>query len=262
MKSSANFSEILNIIKNTYQSVGKIQSLDITVYGPRMPDENPTEVRTVTTNGIGLKRASSNPKQGLWLADLASNATSSTPSCIVEIGTCVGISGMFLLAGMARSGGGHLVTFEGSPELAAIAKSNMEKVTQLMPGVSFEIEVGPLDSTFHKKISSLKNPIDLAFIDGNHREEPTLEYHNEIRKRMHKTGVIVHDDIAWGEGMVRAWKRITALESQHRIDELHLGWRPSRGIIYLDQTSTGSNNVLHFDGVFERMARVIKNKIR
>lgn len=260
MDNSANFSETLKIIKNTYQSVGKIQSLDITVYGPRVPDENPTEVRKVTTNGVHLKRASSNPKQGLWLADLASNATS-TRSCIIEIGTCVGISGMFLLAGMARSGGGHLVTFEGSPELASIAKSNMEKITHSLPGVSFEIEVGPLDSTFYKKISSLNNPINLAFIDGNHREEPTLEYHNEIRKKMHKTGVIVHDDIAWGEGMARAWERITTLESQYRIDELKLGGRPSRGIIYFDQKSTGSINVLHIDGVFERIARVIKNKI-
>lgn len=266
MNTSNQSPAILPYIDRVYATISELNTLSVTAYGPQRADEGPPEVRTIQATGRELKRASSNPKQGRWLTELAKNATEQTSdrACVVEIGTCVGISGMYLLAGMANRNGGHLVTFEGSPELAEIAENNLKGVIKKLgsKNLTFEIVQGPLANTFKNRISELDCTIDLAFVDGNHQENATVEYHQTIRPKMSPKGVIVHDDIAWGEGMARAWKNIKQLESNHSIEELQLGWKPSRGVIRLGEPSSGDVRVHHIDGIFERLARAMKNKLR
>jgi hypothetical protein len=52
----------------------------------------------------------------------------------------------------------------------------------------------------------LDEPVGLAFIDGNHVEEPTLRYHRMIWPVL--DGVAVFDDITHSKEMRRAWKKI------------------------------------------------------
>jgi predicted O-methyltransferase YrrM len=50
--------------------------------------------------------------------------------------------------------------------------------------------------------------IDLAFIDGNHRKEPTLRYFETILPKTHEGSCIVFDDIHWSSEMEEAWELI------------------------------------------------------
>lgn len=264
-KQSSQSQQVLAHIDRVYSSLPNLPTQTVTAYGPQRPDETPPEVRVIKATGRELKTASSNPKQGRWLASLAASALkdSSSPACTVEIGTCVGISGMYLLAGMAERNGGHLITFEGSPELGKIAAANFNGLLDILDNknLSFEIVQGPLKQTFAKTISSLDRSVDLAFIDGNHQEKATIEYHNLLKIKMNDNGVMVHDDIAWGIEMSMAWEAIKQIESNHKIEVLKLGWRPSRGVIRLGQASEGKVEVHHFDGVLERIARAVKYRL-
>lgn len=51
---------------------------------------------------------------------------------------------------------------------------------------------------------------DLAFVDGHHDEQATLDYFALIRPRMRTGAVMAFDDIEWSDGMRRAWKEIRA----------------------------------------------------
>ncbi len=53
-------------------------------------------------------------------------------------------------------------------------------------------------------------PCDLAFIDGHHQYEPTLEYYNQVLDHCTQDAVLVFDDIRWSDGMKKAWRHIQA----------------------------------------------------
>lgn len=50
--------------------------------------------------------------------------------------------------------------------------------------------------------------LDYAFIDGHHDEEATLVYFRRIIPSLSDSAVLILDDVAWSEGMRRAWKNI------------------------------------------------------
>ncbi len=50
--------------------------------------------------------------------------------------------------------------------------------------------------------------IDLAFIDGNHRKEPTLRYFETILAKTNDGSCIIFDDIHWSAEMEQAWETI------------------------------------------------------
>jgi predicted O-methyltransferase YrrM len=50
--------------------------------------------------------------------------------------------------------------------------------------------------------------IDFAFIDGNHRQEPTERYFKELLVKTNNDSTLVFDDIHWSSGMEEAWKVI------------------------------------------------------
>jgi hypothetical protein len=64
----------------------------------------------------------------------------------------------------------------------------------------------------------------MAFVDGNHHYEPTVEYIRRILERAGEESVIVMDDIYWSRGMFRAWKEVSSWpEVQVSIDLFHMG---------------------------------------
>jgi predicted O-methyltransferase YrrM len=52
------------------------------------------------------------------------------------------------------------------------------------------------------------NSIDMAFVDGNHRYEPTVRYYRELLPAMHEYSVLIFDDIHWSKEMEQAWDEI------------------------------------------------------
>jgi predicted O-methyltransferase YrrM len=119
---------------------------------------------------------------------------------IVEFGTSLGISTMYLASGAPSS---KVYTMEGCAECAKIAAENfntagLDNIT-LMTG-AFESSLPIL------KGKNIKP--GLVFIDGNHKREPVLSYFNEMAEISGNETVIVIDDIYDSPGMEEAWNEI------------------------------------------------------
>ncbi len=50
--------------------------------------------------------------------------------------------------------------------------------------------------------------IDLAFIDGNHRKQPTINYFNLLVDKVSSSSILIFDDIHWSKEMEEAWQEI------------------------------------------------------
>jgi predicted O-methyltransferase YrrM len=122
------------------------------------------------------------------------------PAYIVELGTSLGISTAYLASGNKEAA---VVTAEGSGEVARLARQRFEELT--LPGIS--IVTGDFDRTLPQILHSVPF-VDMAFIDGNHREAPTLHYFNLFLQKMSPDSMIVFDDIHWSSEMESAWQKI------------------------------------------------------
>ncbi len=120
----------------------------------------------------------------------------------IELGTGTGITGLY--QAMALQGEFPLLTIEGSKSLAEIARYNAK-----FCGLEnrMQVVVGEFDHTLDKALSAIR-PIDLAYIDGNHVKEPTIEYFETILPYCHNESMLIFDDINWTEGMKQAWHYI------------------------------------------------------
>jgi predicted O-methyltransferase YrrM len=120
------------------------------------------------------------------------------PQTILEIGTSLGLTTCYLAK--ARPGS-PVITMEGAVEIAAVARRNFQKL-----GISnIEIITGNFDETLTSALSGLQ-AVDFAFIDGNHRYEPTIRYFEQILKKSNNNTIIVLDDIYWSKEMEQAWE--------------------------------------------------------
>jgi hypothetical protein len=95
------------------------------------------------------------------------------------------------------------LSLEGCPATARIAVETI--------GSGAEVRVGPFDETLPAALAELGR-VDFAFVDGNHREEPTLDYFNQIVGHVGETSCLVFHDIHWSRGMEAAWRRIVSDE--------------------------------------------------
>lgn len=126
------------------------------------------------------------------------------PSHILELGTSLGVTSAYLAAANSR---GRVLTMEGALEVAGIAKANFNKL-----GIkNIEQVTGNFDETLPPTLQQLQT-VDLAFVDGNHREEPTVRYFQELLPYCHENTVLVFDDIHWSPEMESAWNTIKSDE--------------------------------------------------
>lgn len=124
------------------------------------------------------------------------------PRAILELGTSLGISCSYMaLANPAA----RIVTGEGCKNIAAQAVNNFQQLS--IAGI--EVVTGNFDLTLPAMLERLP-AIDLAFIDGNHRLEPTLRYFEQILPHTSAYSLIILDDIHWSEGMEQAWEQVKA----------------------------------------------------
>ncbi|NOT52451.1 MAG: SAM-dependent methyltransferase [Chitinophagaceae bacterium] len=122
------------------------------------------------------------------------------PETIVELGTSLGITTSYLSLANKDA---EIITMEGAKEVAAIAAKNFE----LFGSKNTRLVEGNFDYTLLPVISGLTK-IDLAFIDGNHRQEPTERYFSQLLSKTHNDSILIFDDIHWSREMEQAWKTI------------------------------------------------------
>lgn len=119
---------------------------------------------------------------------------------IIELGTSLGITSLYL-----ASGSHHIKckTFEGSPELADIARKNFNQYKNS----NLEIVTGNISDTFEAELQKTER-IDLIFFDANHCGIAVWEYFETALKKAEKSSVFIFDDIYWSADMTKTWRRI------------------------------------------------------
>ena len=125
------------------------------------------------------------------------------PRVALELGTNVGISSAYQAAALAHSGPGRLVTLESSPYRQRIAREMHARLGLL----NVDYRMGLFTESLAPALNEF-DPVDYAFIDGDHQYQPTLDYFDAIWSHSAEGAVFVFDDIRWSEGMTRAWKEI------------------------------------------------------
>jgi len=125
------------------------------------------------------------------------------PATILELGTSLGLTTAYLALASSRS---QLITFEGCPSTAAVARATFEQLKTR----NVRLVEGNLDQTLPATLAALDKPLDFVFFDGNHRYEPTLRYFETCLAKAHENSVFVLDDIHWSAEMEQAWAAIKA----------------------------------------------------
>ena len=84
----------------------------------------------------------------------------------------------------------------------------MQKETlEILEIRNIEIIEGNFDNTLSSVVHGLSS-VDFAFIDGNHRKEPTERYFKELLAKTNNNSILVFDDIHWSSEMEAAWETI------------------------------------------------------
>ena len=118
---------------------------------------------------------------------------------IIELGTSMGLTSLYL----SQVPQCKVFTFEGNPSMVSVALTHFES----FQANNIQLIEGNLDQTLS---DHLQNPakVQFAFIDANHRYEPTLRYFELLCKRMSDKGIMVVDDIHQSEEMEKAWNEM------------------------------------------------------
>jgi predicted O-methyltransferase YrrM len=122
------------------------------------------------------------------------------PENILELGTSFGITTAYLACGNANA---KVHTCEGASQIASIAQNNLKQlaINNVM------LLQGDFAKTLPAFFSEGKK-IDFAFVDGNHRKEPTLQYFQQLLAHSTSDTILVFDDIHWSKEMEDAWSAI------------------------------------------------------
>ena len=175
------------------------------------------------TVGSFVRRSSVSKKYGALLYRIVQWFR---PGMIIELGTGLGISTLYL---SAAATGIPLHTIEGNPVRAKFAGSMF-----MMNGMEHvQVHVGDLGRELDHLLQELKGTAGgggarggrfLAFVDGNHRFEPTIRYMRQLVDAAGEEAVIILDDIHWSREMHGAWMEVTGWpEVRVTIDLFHAG---------------------------------------
>ena len=156
------------------------------------PDEQPPDARTQAVIDeveracrersvcmIGRKKAER-------LAELVRKAK---PKLVVECGTAVGYSGLWIARELKAAGRGRLVTVEISPDRAKEAEANFRRAGL---GEYVTVKVGDA----RKVVDQIEGPIDFLFVDcGYANYHPILV---KVEKKLRPGAVVVADNVGIG----------------------------------------------------------------
>lgn len=139
------------------------------------------------------------------------------PSNIIELGTSLGISTLYLALGCRTA---EINTIEGDRQLCQMAGSIINTV---LPDNRIHIHHNEFSEVIESWFTNKKEHL-MVFIDGNHQKEATVYYCELIRKHVDKPSIIIIDDIHWSSEMLAAWEQICKIpEFTFTIDLFRLG---------------------------------------
>jgi predicted O-methyltransferase YrrM len=202
--------------------------LEVTDFGAGSSGMNyRTRIRKISTIA---KKSSINRKHAKLLYRIVSE---SKPRNILEIGTALGISTMYMASAAPES---RIVTLEGCAAIEEKARENFRAA-----GLdNIEVMQGNFNRTVYDALEKFEH-LDLVFIDGNHRRESTMNYFTGIIPKLKQSSVIIIHDIHWSKGMTEAWKEICNHEKVSiTIDLFRLG------IVLFKEDIAKENFVLRF----------------
>lgn len=154
------------------------------------------------------------------------------PSQILELGTSLGISTMYMSMADNEI---PVTTIEACPQTAAKAQHNFKELS-----LNIKLINGNFDEVLSEVLMKT-GPPGLVFFDGNHTKEATLRYFKECLQFADENSVFVFDDIYWSPGMKEAWNEICAhLQVRLSIDLYRLG------IVFFDKKIAKQHFVLKY----------------
>ncbi|MBD1364860.1 class I SAM-dependent methyltransferase [Mucilaginibacter sp. ZT4R22] len=161
--------------------------------GSRVNKSNQKKISDITINALKP------PKLAQLLYRLAAFAK---PRNIVELGTCLGITTLYLHEAAPDA---KVYTLEGCPETAKVA-------TEVFNSAGLQdvnLVTGNFDDTLAGVLGKHEK-LDFVYIDGNHQRVATLNYFEQCLPKVHEGTMLIFDDIYWSEGMKQAWAQIKA----------------------------------------------------
>lgn len=170
-----------------------------------------TQTIEVTDYGAGSRISSTKTRK---ISDMAKSALSPPfyaqllfrlvnylkPKTILELGTCLGISTLYLYLPDRKA---KVITMEGCPNIAKIAQNNFEQ----LKATDIKLINAPFDQALPTALKELES-LDMIFIDGNHKREPTLFYFKQALEHANEQSCFIFHDIHWTEEMEGAWRDI------------------------------------------------------
>jgi len=188
--------------------------------GTGVPDERSGPRMRMRKISDIARRAAKPPKLGQLLFRMARHYQ---PATVLELGTSLGLSTAYLATGAP---GARVISMEGSGPIIETAAENLRSLgvdAELLKG-NFDVLLEPLLERIGVACSSSRSAlagvggklpaaarsVGLAFVDGNHRYEPTLRYFHLLMAHMFAPAVLIFDDIHWSADMEKAWAAIRA----------------------------------------------------
>ncbi len=170
--------------------------------------------KTQRTVGDITRVASSPPWKAQLLFKLVNYYSCQT---MVELGTCLGLTTSYLASVNSSN---QVYSFEGNPHQIKTAHELFGRLRLK----NITLIEGDMHETLKPTLDSIAEKIDFAYLDGNHRYQPTLDYYNLLLPKMSAQGILIFDDIYWSPEMGKAWKEISRDERiPVTVDLYHLG---------------------------------------
>lgn len=139
------------------------------------------------------------------------------PQNVLELGTSLGLTTAYLAAANPEA---TITTIEGSESIAQKAKEGWQQLGCR----NIRSITGNFDDVLPDILPSLP-ALDLIYIDGNHRYEPTIRYFQQLLPKLHEYSIVVFDDIHWSLEMEQAWEAMKRHpQVQYTIDIFFLGF--------------------------------------
>jgi predicted O-methyltransferase YrrM len=141
------------------------------------------------------------------------------PELIVEVGTAIGYSALWIAETLRDLGRGRLVTLERDAERAAEASRNFQRagVSDLITQIVGDARV---------RIGEVAEPVDLLFLDGGFANYyPCFQ---RCRDRLHDGALLVADNAGIGADEMRDYLDLVRTDHQSRTEwfETDLAWNP------------------------------------
>ena len=162
--------------------------------GTQLPGKNKTVSQTASTSLTPAK----------WSRLLTRLLKYCEAKDVLELGTCLGINTLYI----SNDSQVNIKTIEGNPHLASLSGHLFKESGRK----NIELITGSIDTHLEQMLASFLE-IDLAFLDANHRYEPTVRYASMIWEKIRPGGILIADDNNRSAGMRKAWNELKKFEN-------------------------------------------------